>query len=60
HGWSAQVPARRALERDGGAVEAWKEEVWPRVEALRRPGTMPLGERGPIPEMATLRPHPPR
>nr|WP_308130227.1 winged helix-turn-helix domain-containing protein [Kitasatospora aureofaciens] len=45
HGWSAQVPARRALERDGGAVEAWKEEVWPRVEAPRRPGTLGSASR---------------
>lgn len=38
HGWSAQVSARRALERDDGAVEVWKKEVWPRVKASRRPG----------------------
>jgi putative transposase len=39
HGWSAQVPVRRALERDDGAVEVWKAEVWPRVKAPRRPVT---------------------
>jgi len=36
HGWSWQSPARRALERDEGAVELWKKEVWPLVEAPRR------------------------
>ncbi|MEU1276596.1 winged helix-turn-helix domain-containing protein [Streptomyces sp. NPDC005799] len=24
HGWSAQVPVRRALERDEEAIEVWK------------------------------------
>ena len=36
HGWSAQVPARRALERDDESIEAWKAEVWPQVERGRR------------------------
>lgn len=36
HGWSAQVPVRRALERDEEAVEVWKAEVWPRVKDPRR------------------------
>ncbi|WP_405680878.1 IS630 family transposase [Streptomyces sp. NBC_00868] len=36
HGWSWQAPARRALERDEGAVELWKREVWPQVKAPRR------------------------
>jgi putative transposase len=40
HGWSAQVPVRRALERDEEAIEvwkaeAWKAEVWPRVKEPR-------------------------
>lgn len=34
-GWSCQVPARRAIERDEGAVRVWKEEVWPNVERPR-------------------------
>ncbi|MEV0281979.1 winged helix-turn-helix domain-containing protein [Streptomyces sp. NPDC050610] len=38
HGWSWQQTARRAVERDDGAVELWKKEVWPRVRAPRRPG----------------------
>ncbi|MGP4045325.1 winged helix-turn-helix domain-containing protein [Streptomyces sp. 2A115] len=35
HGWSAQVPVRRALERDGEAIEVWKAEVWPQVKEPR-------------------------
>jgi transposase len=37
HGFSCQVPARQALERDDAAIEAWRREVWPRVEPPRRP-----------------------
>lgn len=36
HGWSAQVPLRRAIERDDEAIEVWKAEVWPQVEGPRR------------------------
>ncbi|MFF3159205.1 winged helix-turn-helix domain-containing protein [Streptomyces sp. NPDC057910] len=36
HGWSCQVPVRRAVERDGAAVEVWKQDVWPEVEEWRR------------------------
>src|SRR6266550_6406521 len=32
-GWSVQVPARQAAERDGAAIAAWKEEAWPVVKA---------------------------
>lgn len=32
HGWTCQVPARRALERDEEAVAGWVKETWPRVE----------------------------
>nr|WP_221354174.1 winged helix-turn-helix domain-containing protein [Streptomyces sp. REN17] len=33
HGWSWQSPARRALERDEGAVGLWKKkDVWPQAE----------------------------
>jgi putative transposase len=28
-GWSAQVPARRAVERDEAAIATWRREVWP-------------------------------
>src|SRR3954468_24527448 len=33
-GWSVQVPARRAAERDEEQVTAWREETWP---AIKRP-----------------------
>lgn len=36
HGWSHQVPARRATERDEEAVAGWVKETWPQVEAPRR------------------------
>jgi putative transposase len=35
HGWSVQVPARQALERDQDAVAAWKAEVWPDIKGSR-------------------------
>ena len=28
-GWSVQVPARQAAERDEAKVASWKEETWP-------------------------------
>jgi putative transposase len=33
HGWSVQVPARQAIERDDAAVAVWKAEVWPDIKA---------------------------
>jgi transposase len=36
HGWSCQVPLRRAVERDEEAIEVWKQEVWPQVKPPRR------------------------
>ncbi|GGM24480.1 hypothetical protein GCM10010129_81160 [Streptomyces fumigatiscleroticus] len=36
HGFSHQMPARRALERDEEAVTGWVKETWPQVEAPRR------------------------
>jgi transposase len=35
-GWSVQVPARRAAERDEAAIARWKEEAWPVVKRRRR------------------------
>lgn len=32
NGWSHQVPARRALERDDDAVAAWVKATWPSAE----------------------------
>jgi transposase len=38
-GWSPQVSAHRAAERDEQAIATWTKEVWPRVKRRRRPGT---------------------
>ena len=35
-GWSVQVPARRAAERDETAIAAWREETWPVIKGRRR------------------------
>ena len=36
-GWTCQLGARRAIERDDGAVEVWKKETWPRMKVRPRP-----------------------
>ena len=35
-GWSVQVPARRAVERDEEQISAWREETWPQIKGPRR------------------------
>jgi transposase len=35
-GWSVQVPARRATERDEAAIERWKQVSWPQIKGRRR------------------------
>jgi hypothetical protein len=35
-GWSVQVPARQAAERDEEQVTAWREETWPVIKGRRR------------------------
>jgi putative transposase len=35
-GWSVQVPARRAAERDEEQIAAWREESWPQIKGPRR------------------------
>jgi hypothetical protein len=35
-GWSVQVPARQAAERNEAAIAAWKEETWPVIKGRRR------------------------
>jgi len=35
-GWSVQVPARQATERDEARVTAWKQETWPVIKGRRR------------------------
>jgi transposase len=32
--WTPQVPIKRAIQRDEGAIQRWRDEVWP--ELLRR------------------------
>src|SRR3954467_2879538 len=34
-GWSVQVPARRAVERDEEQITAWREETWPQIKGPR-------------------------
>ena len=36
-GWTCQIGARRAIERDDGAVEVWKTTTWTQIKARRRP-----------------------
>ncbi|MFJ4633812.1 transposase [Streptomyces sp. NPDC088847] len=38
-GFSCQVPARRAVERDEEKVTGWVKETWPQVETPRRRST---------------------
>jgi transposase len=40
-GWTVQVPARRAAERDEARIITWREETWPVVKGPRR--TWPAG-----------------
>src|SRR4051794_39688865 len=35
-GWSVQVPARRAAERNEQRIAAWREETWPQIKRPRR------------------------
>jgi len=36
NGWSHQVPARRAVERDEAGIAGWVKDTWPHVEAPGR------------------------
>jgi len=35
-GWSVQVPARQAAERNEAAIAAWRQEAWPVIKGRRR------------------------
>ncbi len=37
-GWSVQVPARQAAERDQERIAAWKQERWPVIKASSSDG----------------------
>ncbi|MFI0900297.1 winged helix-turn-helix domain-containing protein [Streptomyces sp. NPDC020983] len=39
HGWSCQVPPRRAVERDDAGVANWVKETWPDAEGPWRRST---------------------
>ncbi|MFY9926530.1 MAG: winged helix-turn-helix domain-containing protein [Streptosporangiaceae bacterium] len=39
-GWSVQVSARRAAERDEAAIARWREEAWPVVKDGGGPGRL--------------------
>ena len=48
HGFSHQLPARRATERDEEAVSGWVKETWSQVEApWRRSGPGSSSKTGP-------------
>jgi hypothetical protein len=65
-GWSVQVPARQAAERDQARIARWREETWPVVKRRRRtwaPGwsskTNPArAKAAQRPHLGTARPHP--
>lgn len=40
-GWTCQMGARRAIERDDGAVEVWRKETWPRIDRCRHSRNTP-------------------
>src|SRR5881227_3813810 len=44
-GWSVQVPARRAAERNEEQITAWREETWPQINDRGGPGRL-AGLRG--------------
>jgi len=37
YGWSCQLPARQATERDDEAIESFRRETWPAVNPRWRP-----------------------
>jgi len=57
-GWSVQVPARRAAERDEAQIARWREETWPVIKDGGGPGRLAGLRRRvrPGPE-AAQRPH---
>jgi transposase len=34
--WTPQVPIRRAIQRDEGAIQRWRDEVWPDLQRRAR------------------------
>ncbi|MFF3129888.1 winged helix-turn-helix domain-containing protein [Streptomyces sp. NPDC057908] len=65
-GWSVQVPARKATDRDEDRIGAWKDEQWPRHKkdgggpgrlALLRRRSRPGPEAAQGPHLGPTRPH---
>ncbi|MEU8952554.1 winged helix-turn-helix domain-containing protein [Streptomyces sp. NPDC048489] len=52
-GWSVQVPARRATERDEAKIAAWRDEGWPVIKRGRR--TWALGSASRTRQVRALR-----
>jgi transposase len=55
HGFSHQVPARRAVERDEETVAGWVKETWPQVEGPWRRSVMSAQHRPPLCPSSTKR-----
>src|SRR3954466_1147605 len=53
-GWSVQVPARRAAERNEEQIAAWREQTWPQIKGPRR--TWAPGESSKTSPATGLRP----
>jgi transposase len=34
--WTPQMPIRRAIQRDEGAIQRWREEIWPELQQRAR------------------------
>jgi transposase len=44
-GWSVQVPARQAAERDEAVITGWRQEAWPTVKDHGGPGRLAVLRR---------------
>jgi transposase len=40
-GWSCQVPERRPIQRDEGAIVLWQRDKWPAINKSPPPGSPP-------------------
>jgi transposase len=65
-GWSVQVPARQATERNEEQIAAWRKETWPEINDRGGPGRLaglrrrvrPGAEAAHGPYLGPTRPHP--
>jgi transposase len=51
-GWSVQVPARRANERDEAAIARWKQVSWPQIKASSSGWMVAQAEMATVPALA--------